>query len=292
MSPLPVTAREVIASKSTTAIILPPTDSRAEQNTVVDKQESNEEATEQDTVVNKLESNEEATGGETTEGTTPIREEGHQRQRSSADSIGPEIRQSVEEEESESVRAAEGEEKQEQEEGEVQDPHQDRSPRDTTISLTPETVPVREEAKEVEEEQNTEQDGNRGRAGFELHKVYDRDEIAKVMEFPYRRLGETRKRKAGCSQPGFVALANKVQQHGKCRIEETWVEWMPLYLTANALDFVEKRYGSVERKVSSQRDGVSCHLVEFKGSWEKGMRKSCSFEALPIAADVCLGQRR
>lgn len=100
---------------------------------------------------------------------------------------------------------AEEKEKQEEEQGEGQQPARRR--RDTTISMASEMVPGGGKAEVVEEERGAaqDQDESTGQTGFELHQVYDRDEIQRVQEFPYRRVGQTRRKKVGrCSWSGFV----------------------------------------------------------------------------------------
>ncbi|MDI1492120.1 MAG: hypothetical protein OHK93_003332 [Ramalina farinacea] len=112
------------------------------------------------------------------------------------------------------------------------DPHR-RAP-DTTVSMTAVHVPVREQSEIAGGQQDD---------GFDLDKVYDVDEIAKVKDFP-------------------------VDNRGKRTVEEIWVNWTPLYLTRGARYLVEKRYGPVQRKVLTQKNGVRCYRVEFAGSWE------------------------
>ena len=134
------------------------------------------------------------------------------------------------------------------------DKHQHLSPSNTELSVAPATNPaVEEQSTIVGGEQAAEQDGGNLEkdGGFKLEKVYSRDEIAQVKDFPVDSVQGTWQRRVGCHTPTLVTpWLTERKQVGKRGLEEIWLDWMPLYLIPDALALLKQRYGPVRRKAA------------------------------------------
>ena len=200
-----------VTSMSSLAIATSPEDRPADRDAVIDERASTQEATHKDVMKPSTPAQEEgvhsqeATDEEVIKQSTPVQQEVIQQptpveeedvhgQPGSPFAIAQEILESVEE--FEPVGADEG-----GKHDQVPDSQQRRSRHETTISMIPETASVGEESKVVKGAAEPEPNDNTAEAGFDLQKVYDRDDLEQVTDFPYQRLGGKRIKKAGHLYP-------------------------------------------------------------------------------------------
>ena len=219
-SPPNLSGSSEITSLSILTAATSPEDRQADGDAVIGERASNQEATDEEVIKQPLPiqaedvHGQEATDEEVRKQSTPVQEEHFHGQLVTPVSIAREIKESVEE--FEPVGPEDEGEKYDQE----PHPHQPRSRHETTISMIPETVSVGEGSKVVEEEHDSELEDNTEEAGFDLQKVYDRDELERVTDFPYQSLGGKRIRKAIHPHPALKpqltqTLAWQTQDRGK-----------------------------------------------------------------------------